>query len=176
MVRKSFNIMGYILGTLFMAIVVLIASMIMGILMGGIEPAILVAFLALVFGSSYLIIRRDPVRNFQKIIIASIVVILFEITVIGAVTIFSTVGLGADLLVVLAAVVLIYEVLKVDARVRKLYRQAQKCKLEEVEKYVPVERKGGKSGGRSRKKRRKQKPKKPLRDVLSREEKGSEYD
>lgn len=171
MAEKSFDILGYVLGTMFMAIVVLIATFIMGIIMGGVDTLYVMVFLVFVFGSSYMIIRQNPIVNFQKIIIASIVVILFEITVIGAVTIFSHVGLSADFLVIIAAAVLIYEVLKVEGRVKKIYRRAQECNLEEVEKVVPLEKeKGKKKGGKKRRE-----PKRSLRDVLSREEKDSEY-
>jgi len=155
-----YHLLGYVLGTLFMAIVVLMASFIMGMIIG-VKPGIVVAFLVFVFGSAYFLISRgDPIRNFQKIIIASIVVILFEITIIGAVTIFSAVGFEADLLVVLACLILIFEILKVEARVREIYEQAKACKLEEVEKVIPLEEK-------PKPKRRKLKHRSSLRDVIA---------
>jgi membrane-bound ClpP family serine protease len=169
---KGFQVLGYVLAALFMLIGVLVVTFFVGIFIKGISfPQVLALFFFL-FAISYLLIRENPVRNFQKIIIASIVVLLFEITVIGAVMIFTSVGIAADILVILAAIILVYEVLKVEKRVREIYERAKECKLDEED--IKAIFKPEKKEKKKRRRRKQVTPKTSLKEVVSRErERGS---
>ncbi|WP_456475496.1 hypothetical protein [Candidatus Pyrohabitans sp.] len=165
--KTSSHILGYMLATLFMLIGVLVVSFFVGFFIEGISFAQILGIFFLLFAISFLLVMGDPVRNFQKIIIATIVVLLFEITIIGAIMIFTSVGIAADILVILAAIILVYEVLKVEKRVREIYKRAKECKLEEedIKEIFKSEKKG-----RRIRRRREQPPKTSLKDVVSRKE------
>jgi uncharacterized membrane protein len=167
---RGVHVLGYVLAAVFMLVGVLVVSFFMGVFIKDVSiPHVLFIFTAL-FLISYLLIRKDPVRNFQKIIIACIVVLLFEITVIGAVMIFTSVGIAADILVILAAIILVYEVLKVEKRVREIYERAKECKLEEED--IKAIFKPEKKEKKKTRQKRKQPPKTSLKDVVSRGESG----
>jgi small-conductance mechanosensitive channel len=164
---RSVQVLGYVLAAVFMLIGVLVVSFFVGMFIRGVSIPQVLAIFAVFFLVAYLLIRKDPVRNFQKIVIACIVVLLFEITVIGAVMIFTSVGIAADLLVILAAIILVYEVLKVERRVRKIYERAMECKLEE-EDIKEIFREPEKKKKKRRKRRKP--PRTSLREVISRGE------
>ena len=166
---RGVHVVGYVLAAVFMLIGVLVVSFFMGLFIRGVSAYHVLAIFAGLFLVSYLLIRGDPVRNFQKIIIACIVVLLFEITVIGAVMIFTSVGIAADVLVVLAAVILVYEVLKVEKRVREIYERAKECKLDEEDLKEIFREPKKKEKKKSRRKRR-QPPRTSLKDVVARGE------
>ena len=166
---RGVHVLGYVLAAVFMLVGVLVVSFFMGLFIRGVSAVYVLAIFAVLFLLSYLLIRKDPVRNFQKIIIACIVVLLFEITVIGAVMIFTSVGIAADILVILAAVILVYEVLKVEKRVREIYERAKECKLDE-EDIKEIFRETKKKEKKKTRRKRKQPPKTSLKEVVSRGE------
>ncbi|NOZ58054.1 MAG: hypothetical protein GXO66_00515 [Euryarchaeota archaeon] len=168
MASRGVHVLGYVLAAVFILVGVLVVSFFVGMFLRGVSLYQVLIIFAVFFLAAYLLIRSDPVRNFQKIVIACIVVLLFEITVIGAVMIFSSVGIAADILVVLAAIILVYEVLKVERRVREIYERARECRLDE-EDLREMFRKPEK---KKRQRRRKPKPRTSLREVVSREERG----
>jgi|Deesub1362B_J571_1020462.scaffolds.fasta_scaffold05284_6 hypothetical protein len=168
---RGVQVLGYVLAAVFMLVGVLVVSFFMGLFIKGVSIPNVLAIFAALFLISYLLIRKDPVRNFQKIIIACIVVLLFEITVIGAVMIFASVGIAADILVILAAIILVYEVLKVEKRVREIYERAKECKLEE-EDIKEIFREPKKKEKKKTRQKRKQPPKTSLKEVVSRGEGG----
>ncbi|WP_457555283.1 hypothetical protein [Candidatus Pyrohabitans sp.] len=165
MSSRGMQVAGYVLAAVFILVGVLVVSFFVGMFLRGVSLTQVLLIFTFFFLAAYLLIRKDPVRNFQKIVIACIVVLLFEITVIGAVMIFTSVGIAADLLVILAAVILVYEVLKVEKRVREIYERARECRLDE-EDIREIFREPKKKKTR---RRRKQPPRTSLRDVVSRE-------
>ena len=166
---RGVHVLGYVLASVFMLIGVLVVSLFTGMFIRGVSAYHVLAIFAGLFLVSYLLIRNDPVRNFQKIIIACIVVLLFEITVIGAVMIFTSVGIAADVLVILAAIILVYEVLKVERRVREIYERARECRLDEEDiKEIFTEPKKRKKEKKKTRRKKRQPPKTSLKEVVSR--------
>ncbi|GEM_PF-2383686 len=114
------QVIGYLVASLLLFLVAMVAASFICTMAGYSHPVYASVLLLVLLMVSYALLHRDPARNFQRIVTAIIVVLLFQMTLLGAIIIFGAVGFTADVLVVLASVVLVYQVLRIEKRFRKL--------------------------------------------------------
>ncbi len=169
------QVIGYLVASLLLFLVAMVASYFICTMAGYSHPVYAAVLLFVLLLVAYALIHRDPARNFQRIVTATIVVLLFQMTLLGAIIIFGAVGFTADVLVVLASVVLVYQVLRIEKRFRKLSAELAEAggrevcvKLRNLKICAVMQQEEEEEEKKERRRRREEKAQSTsLRDVVS---------